>query len=51
LTAGSIEAKGWKEVRIVINVPFEPLTYLPDGSLTGFEVKLTNAVCAEIKVK
>jgi arginine/ornithine transport system substrate-binding protein len=52
LTAGSIEAKDWKEVRIAIDVPFEPFIFwAPDGSLTGFEVELGNAVCTEIKAK
>ncbi|MFT5840255.1 MAG: arginine/ornithine transport system substrate-binding protein [Flavobacteriales bacterium] len=27
LTAGSIEAKDWKEVRIAIDVPFEPFIF------------------------
>ena len=52
VTAGSIEAKDWKEVRIAVNIPYEPFQYrAPDGSLTGFEIDLGNAVCTEIKAK
>ena len=51
-TASSIQAKDWKEIRIAVDVPYEPFEFkAPDGSLTGFEVDLGNAVCAEIKAK
>ncbi|WP_428242599.1 transporter substrate-binding domain-containing protein [Gynuella sp.] len=39
-------------IRIAVDVPYEPFEYkAPDGSLTGFEIELGNAVCAEMKVK
>lgn len=43
-------AKDWDTVRIAVDVPYEPFEYkLPDGTLTGFEIDLGNAVCEEIK--
>ena len=39
-------------IRLAVDVPYEPFEYkAPDGSLTGFEIDLGNAVCAEMKVK
>ncbi|XKE46241.1 transporter substrate-binding domain-containing protein [Halomonas organivorans] len=33
-------------IRLAVDVPYEPFEYkLPDGTLTGFEVELGNAVC------
>ncbi len=50
--AGSVHAKDWKEVRIAVDVPYEPFEFkASDGSLTGFEIDLGNAVCAEIGAK
>jgi len=38
------------KLKIAVDVPYEPFEYkAPDGSLTGFEIDLGNAVCAEIK--
>jgi len=43
-------AKDWDTVRIAVDIPYEPFEYkLPDGTLTGFEIDLGNAVCEEIK--
>lgn len=40
------------KIKIAVDVPYEPFEYrAPDGSLTGFEVDLGNAVCAEIKAE
>lgn len=51
-SASSIQANDWKEIRIAVDVPYEPFEFkAPDGTLTGFEVDLGNAVCAEIKAK
>ena len=45
-------AKDYKEVRLAVDVPYEPFEFkAPDGSLTGFEIDLGNAVCAEMQVK
>ncbi|MFY0665728.1 MAG: transporter substrate-binding domain-containing protein [Natronospirillum sp.] len=47
LTASAQE----RSVRIAIDTPYEPFGWqLPDGSLTGFEVELGNAVCAEMNL-
>jgi len=52
LTSGFASAKEYKEVRLAVDVPYEPFEFkAPDGSLTGFEIDLGNAVCAEMKVK
>ena len=52
LTATAVEAKDWKKVRLAVDVPYEPFEYkAPDGSLTGFEIELGNAVCKEMGVE
>ncbi|MGL5605789.1 MAG: transporter substrate-binding domain-containing protein, partial [Plesiomonas sp.] len=52
LVSGSVIAKEWKEVRIAVDVPYEPFEFKkPDGSLTGFEIDLGNAVCQQAKLK
>ena len=51
LSTTSIHAKDWKDVRIAVDVPYEPFEYKkPDGTLTGFEVDLGNAVCENAKL-
>ncbi|TNC79678.1 MAG: nickel transporter [Oleiphilus sp.] len=51
-SSASLFAKDWEMVRIAVDVPYEPFEYkAPDGSLTGFEIDLGNAVCADIGVK
>ena len=38
------------KLKLAVDVPYEPFEYkAPDGTLTGFEIDLGNAVCAEIK--
>ena len=38
------------KIKLAVDVPYEPFEYkAPDGSLTGFEIDLGNAVCAELK--
>ncbi|PID42643.1 MAG: nickel transporter [Proteobacteria bacterium] len=52
LLATGLQARDWSKVRIAVDVPYEPFEYKsPDGTLTGFEVDLGNAVCKEIKAK
>jgi arginine/ornithine transport system substrate-binding protein len=50
---GSVaSAKDYSELRLAVDVPYEPFEYrAPDGSLTGFEIDLGNAVCAEMQAK
>ncbi|WP_203299673.1 transporter substrate-binding domain-containing protein [Marinobacter sediminum] len=50
LAAGTVQAKDWKEIRIAFDVPYEPFEYKDEnGELTGFEVELAEAMCAEMK--
>lgn len=43
---------GSDKVRLAVDVPYEPFEYkAPDGSLTGFEIELGNAVCEEMGVE
>ncbi|MCP5207710.1 MAG: transporter substrate-binding domain-containing protein [Hahellaceae bacterium] len=52
LAASGAMAKDWKEIKIAVDVPYEPFEYKnPDGTLTGFEVDLGNAVCKDIGAK
>lgn len=47
LGAGPAAARG-DHVRIGVNVPYVPMEYQkPDGSLTGFDIELGNALCEE----
>lgn len=40
------------KLKLAVDVPYEPFEYkAPDGTLTGFEIDLGNAVCAEIKTE
>ncbi|MEI8609568.1 transporter substrate-binding domain-containing protein [Enterovibrio norvegicus] len=51
LGATAVQAKDWTDVRIAVDVPYEPFEYkAPDGTLTGFEVDLGNAVCENAKL-
>ncbi|MDR5865426.1 transporter substrate-binding domain-containing protein [Halomonas koreensis] len=48
LFATSVQAED--PIRLAVDVPYEPFEYkLPDGTLTGFEVELGNAVCAYLE--
>ncbi|HSH57264.1 MAG TPA: transporter substrate-binding domain-containing protein, partial [Halomonas sp.] len=40
-----------RDLRIAVDVPYEPMEYrTPDGELTGFDIDLGNALCAEIGI-
>ncbi|MCH2157496.1 MAG: transporter substrate-binding domain-containing protein [Oleiphilaceae bacterium] len=40
------------KLKLAVDVPYEPFEYkAPDGTLTGFEIDLGNAVCAELKAE
>ena len=40
------------KLKLAVDVPYEPFEFkAPDGTLTGFEIDLGNAVCAEIKAE
>ncbi|MDY7114941.1 transporter substrate-binding domain-containing protein [Halomonas sp. SSL-5] len=50
LVAGSASAEV-RDIRIGVDVPYEPMEYrTPDGELTGFDIDLGNALCAEIGI-
>ncbi|WP_427982273.1 transporter substrate-binding domain-containing protein [Agarivorans sp.] len=52
MASTAVDAKDWDVVRLAVDVPYEPFEYkAPDGTLTGFEIDLGNAVCEEMKVK
>ncbi|MFG6177601.1 transporter substrate-binding domain-containing protein [Halomonas sp. THAF12] len=41
-----------RDIRIGVDVPYEPMEYrTPDGELTGFDIELGNALCAEIGIQ
>lgn len=51
IAATSAQAQDYEEVRIGVDVPYEPMEYrTPDGELTGFDIDLGNALCDEIGV-
>ncbi len=50
--AGTAQAKEWKVVRFGIEGAYPPFSKTEaDGSLSGFDVDMANALCAEMKVK
>lgn len=52
ITSMNLLAKDYSKLKLAVDVPYEPFEYkAPDGSLTGFEIDLGNAVCAEIKAE
>ncbi|UYG07058.1 transporter substrate-binding domain-containing protein [Halomonas sp. M4R1S46] len=51
MIAGSANAEV-RDIRIGVDVPYEPMEYrTPDGELTGFDIELGNALCAEIGIQ
>ncbi|MBB3139220.1 transporter substrate-binding domain-containing protein [Halomonas organivorans] len=41
-----------RDIRIGVDVPYEPMEYrTPEGELTGFDIELGNALCAEIGIQ
>ena len=49
MMAGTLQAKDWNDIRIAFDIPYEPFEYRDDdGNLTGFEVELAEAMCAEL---
>ncbi|KVX50306.1 ABC transporter substrate-binding protein [Burkholderia ubonensis] len=55
LAAGAAHAGGdWagREIRLAVDPTYPPLEYkLPDGTLVGFGVDITNALCAELRAR
>lgn len=51
LLAGPAMARDDDTVRLAVDVPYEPFEYRkPDGTLTGFEIDLGNAVCDYLEI-
>jgi len=51
-SAGSALAKDYKELRFGVDPSYAPFeSKAADGSLTGFDIDLGNAICTELKVK
>ena len=52
VVSGAVQAKEWSTVRFGIEGAYPPFSQTePDGSLTGFDVDMANALCAEMKVE
>ncbi|MDR5865427.1 transporter substrate-binding domain-containing protein [Halomonas koreensis] len=51
MIAGSANAEV-RDIRIGVDVPYEPMEFrTPDGELTGFDIELGDALCAEIGIQ
>ncbi|PMR73377.1 transporter substrate-binding domain-containing protein [Billgrantia endophytica] len=52
LVAGQAQARdSYDHVRFGVDVPYEPMEYrTPEGELTGFDIDLGNALCAEMDI-
>ncbi|MBF8223157.1 transporter substrate-binding domain-containing protein [Halomonas sp. 328] len=52
LTLGHAQARDYSEVRLGVDLPYEPFMYRqPDGELAGFEIELGNAVCDYLEIQ
>ncbi|WP_106477688.1 transporter substrate-binding domain-containing protein [Phytohalomonas tamaricis] len=52
LAASGAQARDYDSIRIGVDVPYEPMEYkLPDGTLTGFDIELGNALCQQAEIK
>ncbi|PSW04085.1 ABC transporter substrate-binding protein [Photobacterium lipolyticum] len=52
LSAASVQAKEWKEVRFGIEGAYPPFSWTePSGELKGFDVDMANALCKELQTK
>ncbi|AMD02642.1 Histidine-binding periplasmic protein precursor [Halomonas chromatireducens] len=50
LVAGTAQARDYSEIRLGVDLPYEPFMYRQaDGELTGFEIELGEAVCAYLE--
>ena len=52
LVCGVAQASEEDTIRIAVDIPYEPFEYkTPDGTLTGFDIDLGNALCREIGIE
>jgi arginine/ornithine transport system substrate-binding protein len=48
--ASSAQARQWVDIRIGVDAAYKPFTYkTPEGELTGFDVDIARALCAQLK--
>ncbi|APX94145.1 nickel transporter [Halomonas sp. 1513] len=51
LITGTAQARDYDEVRLGVDIPYEPFMYRQaDGELTGFEIELGEAVCDYLEI-
>ena len=52
LLAGTAQAKDWSKIRIGVEGAYPPFSQVgPDGRLTGFDIDIAQALCAEMKAQ
>jgi len=52
LSINVAQAKQWKQIRIGVEGAYPPFSQTePDGSLTGFDIDIATALCAEMQAK
>ncbi|WP_110686037.1 transporter substrate-binding domain-containing protein [Salinicola aestuarinus] len=52
LLAGAAQAQDTEQLRIGVDIPYEPMEYrTADGELTGFDIELGNALCEQINAE
>jgi len=52
LSVGVTQAKEWKQIRIGVEGAYPPFSKTEaDGSVTGFDIDIANALCTQMKVK
>ena len=51
-TFGTAQAKDWKQIRIGVEGAYPPFSKTEkDGTVTGFDIDIANALCAELNAK
>ncbi|MGE8064159.1 ABC transporter substrate-binding protein [Pseudomonas sp. NPDC089569] len=52
LAAGGVHAKDWTVIRFGVDPSYAPFeSKAPDGTLTGFDIDIGNAICAQLKAR
>jgi arginine/ornithine transport system substrate-binding protein len=52
LTSVEAQAPDWKKIRIGVEGNYPPFSQIaPDGKLTGFDIDIANAICAQLKAE
>ncbi|MGL4576130.1 MAG: transporter substrate-binding domain-containing protein [Burkholderiaceae bacterium] len=51
-TCASAQAPDWKKIRIGVEGNYPPFSMIsPDGKLSGFDIDIANAICAQLKAE